>query len=386
MLHYYLPDGPALRDADRRADRRSACGTGATASTRLEATTPEKDLKPLIDSLPVGRRVVLVEPITWTLNRWRAPWTALVRHPLEGVVAVPVQRPAAAGHGDPADELHAAAAESGAGDGDGEDALAGSVSTKRAPRSSESRELERAAHPLGELARRSPGRGRSRSRTLVALPRWKRSKIVLALVLGDARAAVGDSHGDRGRRRGGADLDRLAGAARSAARCRSGCARPARTAAGSAVRPARAGGSRRRARRRGRRRAARTRPRRRARSRPARRARCAAATAASRRERSSSSVASTDSRRSSPRALRDLLLGVASRSPPVAQVLVEQLHRALQHRQRRAQLVRGGRDERAPRRLLAAQLLLHAAERAGEVADLVAAAVDRRRAPPGPPR
>ena len=46
---------------------------------RLEATTPEKDLAPLIDSLEPGTRVVLVEPITWTLNRWRAPWTELVR-------------------------------------------------------------------------------------------------------------------------------------------------------------------------------------------------------------------------------------------------------------------------------------------------------------------
>ena len=33
----------------------------------------------MIDALPVGSRVVLVEPITWTLNRWRAPWTTLVR-------------------------------------------------------------------------------------------------------------------------------------------------------------------------------------------------------------------------------------------------------------------------------------------------------------------
>jgi hypothetical protein len=33
----------------------------------------------VIDALPVGARVVLVEPITWTINRWRAPWTALVR-------------------------------------------------------------------------------------------------------------------------------------------------------------------------------------------------------------------------------------------------------------------------------------------------------------------
>ena len=46
---------------------------------RLEATSAEQNLVPLIDSLPVGTRVVLVEPITETLNRWQAPWTSLVR-------------------------------------------------------------------------------------------------------------------------------------------------------------------------------------------------------------------------------------------------------------------------------------------------------------------
>ena len=102
---------------------------------RLQATTPEKDLKPVIDALPVGARVVLVEPITWTLNRWRAPWTALVRVRSkewtqwlsnDSRLKVTAVQPAI---------LHAAAAESGAGDGDGEDGLAGSVSTKQAPRS-----------------------------------------------------------------------------------------------------------------------------------------------------------------------------------------------------------------------------------------------------------
>jgi mannosyltransferase len=78
VLHYYLPEGLEY-----------ATLTGPLTDVgvwdwrdgveRLDATTPEKDLKPLIDALPVGRRVVLVEPITWTLNRWRAPWTKLVR-------------------------------------------------------------------------------------------------------------------------------------------------------------------------------------------------------------------------------------------------------------------------------------------------------------------
>ena len=71
--------------------------------------------------------------------------------------------------------------------------------------------------------------------------------------------------------------------------------------------------------------------------------------------------------------------GVLLVETAVAQVLLEQLDRALQRGQRRAQLVRGRRDERAPRRLLAAQLALHRGQRAGEVADLVEAVVARGR-------
>jgi hypothetical protein len=61
------------------------------------------------------------------------------------------------------------------------------------------------------------------------------------------------------------------------------------------------------------------------------------------------------------------------------EVLLEQLHRALQHRQRRPQLVRRGRHEGPPRGFLAPQLLLHARERAREVAHLVLAGVLRHR-------
>ena len=46
---------------------------------RLRATSAQRDLKPLIDALPRGRRVVLVEPITDQIGRWLAPWTELVR-------------------------------------------------------------------------------------------------------------------------------------------------------------------------------------------------------------------------------------------------------------------------------------------------------------------
>ena len=62
---------------------------------------------------------------------------------------------------------------------------------------------------------------------------------------------------------------------------------------------------------------------------------------------------------------------------PLLEVLVEQLEHPVERRQRRAQLVRGGGDERAARLLLLLKLLLHQRERAREVADLVAGAIDR---------
>jgi mannosyltransferase len=78
VLRYYLGAGP-----------RYATLTGAVADTgvwdwrdgvpRLEAMTPARDLQPLLDRLPAGHRVVLVEPIITSLRGWRAPWTKLVR-------------------------------------------------------------------------------------------------------------------------------------------------------------------------------------------------------------------------------------------------------------------------------------------------------------------
>jgi len=78
VLHYYLPEG--LKYATLTGPLTDlGVWDWRDGVERLNATNPEKDLKPLIDALPAGRRVVLVEPITWTLNRWRAPWTKLVR-------------------------------------------------------------------------------------------------------------------------------------------------------------------------------------------------------------------------------------------------------------------------------------------------------------------
>lgn len=45
----------------------------------LEATSPQRDLAPLLDRVRPGQRVVLLQPDFSNLARWRAPWSALVR-------------------------------------------------------------------------------------------------------------------------------------------------------------------------------------------------------------------------------------------------------------------------------------------------------------------
>jgi hypothetical protein len=78
VLHYYLPDG--LRYATLTGEvQEYGVWDWRDGVERLKATSAERNLEPLIDSLPPGTRVVLVQPITETLNRWQAPWTSLVR-------------------------------------------------------------------------------------------------------------------------------------------------------------------------------------------------------------------------------------------------------------------------------------------------------------------
>jgi mannosyltransferase len=78
VLAYYLPEGV------RFATLTGAVGdTGVTdwrdGPERLGATTPERDLAPLLDDLEPGQRVALVTPIFFDIRRWQAPWTELVR-------------------------------------------------------------------------------------------------------------------------------------------------------------------------------------------------------------------------------------------------------------------------------------------------------------------
>jgi hypothetical protein len=49
------------------------------AQDKLEAATPQKNLEPLLDRLAVGSHVLLVHPVTSSINDWDAPWTELVR-------------------------------------------------------------------------------------------------------------------------------------------------------------------------------------------------------------------------------------------------------------------------------------------------------------------
>jgi hypothetical protein len=46
---------------------------------RMERTSPQTDLAPLLDRVRPGGRVLLVQPDFSSLARWRAPWSALVR-------------------------------------------------------------------------------------------------------------------------------------------------------------------------------------------------------------------------------------------------------------------------------------------------------------------
>lgn len=78
VLDYYLPDG--LRYATLTGP---VADVGVTdwrdGVERLRAATPERDLAPLLDRLEPGRRLALVVPTVYSLGRWSAPWTELVR-------------------------------------------------------------------------------------------------------------------------------------------------------------------------------------------------------------------------------------------------------------------------------------------------------------------
>ena len=46
---------------------------------KLEDATPERNLAPLLARVPDSGRVLLVHPVTSSIDDWDAPWTRLVR-------------------------------------------------------------------------------------------------------------------------------------------------------------------------------------------------------------------------------------------------------------------------------------------------------------------
>jgi mannosyltransferase len=78
VLHHYLPEGlrywtlwgpvSELGVADWR-----------DGVEHLAATSARRDLEPLMDSMPVGRRLALIRPTIYSAERWNAPWTSLIR-------------------------------------------------------------------------------------------------------------------------------------------------------------------------------------------------------------------------------------------------------------------------------------------------------------------
>ena len=241
----------------------------------------------------------------------------------------------------------------------------GSMSTKRAPPGSPGGgvaglELQLAAHPPRQLgADREAEAEAGRGRVLAALEALEDR---VALGVGDAGAAVEDADldvaVDRARR-----APRPARRARSGGRCRPAGARSGRRPRGrpwpSRAPPARSSAD------------DRTRPRPRARARRARSARCAAARPRRAGERSSRPLLRPLRRWACSERLLDVLLDALG-----VGLVDGQLEQVLQARQRRPQLVRGGRDEHAAGVLLLREPLLQPGEGARQLAQLVAGGVD----------
>jgi hypothetical protein len=78
VLHHYLP--PGLRYATLTGYVKDDGVTDwRDGVDRLKATSAERDLKPILDGLAPGHRLVLITPIIFDMERWNAPWTKLVR-------------------------------------------------------------------------------------------------------------------------------------------------------------------------------------------------------------------------------------------------------------------------------------------------------------------
>jgi mannosyltransferase len=78
VVAYYMR--PAMRYATEFGFQKDVgVADWVDALSRLKATTPQKNLFPLLDTVPVGGHVLLLRPIIGSDAAWNAPWTRLVR-------------------------------------------------------------------------------------------------------------------------------------------------------------------------------------------------------------------------------------------------------------------------------------------------------------------
>ena len=78
LLHHYLPGGLRWFD-ERGAVRDPQVMDWRDALDDLRATRVPTHLYPLVDRLPVGRRLLLIRPLVSRRHEWVAPWTDLVK-------------------------------------------------------------------------------------------------------------------------------------------------------------------------------------------------------------------------------------------------------------------------------------------------------------------
>lgn len=78
LIHYHLRND--MTEATQLGEvRRKGVMDWRDVQDKLEDATPAENLVPLLDKLPRSQRVLLVHPVTSSIDDWDAPWTQLVR-------------------------------------------------------------------------------------------------------------------------------------------------------------------------------------------------------------------------------------------------------------------------------------------------------------------
>ncbi len=78
LMHYHLRND--MTEATQLGEvKRKGVMDWRDVQDKLEDATPAENLTPLLDKLPRSQRVLLVHPVTSSIDDWDAPWTQLVR-------------------------------------------------------------------------------------------------------------------------------------------------------------------------------------------------------------------------------------------------------------------------------------------------------------------